>query len=392
MRRLLRIPPLSPRDMIKYSRDMTKYFWMVAALATVSFSISSGSVLGEATDHLTVTQWVRPSEPGVFEAQVVVPRGRGTMAAVQNAQVRLAGPDGFEARGVTDENGDVKIEGVEPGVYAMTVRAEGMVGWHAMHVVDPQQTGDGVLADKAVVSPALITAQQFNEMVKPYWENEYTLDDLTLQEVDVVKLVDQIRGNERSQVSRQANGLEGNVYAATTRKGVTPSAGELSSLEVAENSSVILVRGRTEVARTVTGDSGRFFFPDLQPGVYSLVMANRDGIAAVSFELIDGADADNASLVSSDDKQFVRTGLFNSCFSCQVAPVCCGEEFVMDPLPMDPGIAGGGGAAGGGGGIGGGGLVPAALLGAAASIPGSNTTSGFETAGPATSAAPGGGN
>jgi len=159
---------------------MIKHTFAPALVAALALCVIPSAMADDPTDHLTVTQWVQPSTPGVFQAKVVVPRGRGKTAIVQNALVRLNGPRNTVHRGVTDEKGNVVIKGVAPGGYALTVRARGLVGWQAMHVASPGQVAEGTLPDTATISPALVSTEQFETMILPYLNQEYTIDSLSI--------------------------------------------------------------------------------------------------------------------------------------------------------------------------------------------------------------------
>lgn len=376
---------------------MIRHLFVVPTLVVaLSLCVAPPACADEPTDHLTVTQWVQPTTPGVFEARVVVPRGRGNTAIVQNALVRLTGPRNTVHRGVTDEEGNVVIKDVAPGVYALTVRARGLVGWQAMHIVGPGQSTEGTFAEKATLSPALISTEQFETMILPFLEQEYSIDSLSIVDVEVEKLVGQVRGNETATVAMTNGGLLGNVYAATTRQRGVP----LAALEPAIETQVFLIRGRSRVDQTVTDASGRFFFSDLRPGVYSMVMANRDGLGAVSFELVAEESGGSAASFTTDGKVFVQENAGTSQFAFQVAPTS-GEtqtaEILSDPLPVGGGIvatspaglgglaggglAGAGGAAGAAGGLGGAaGAGGVGALGAAAAGSGGSAVSTEEPA------------
>ncbi|MDF1843667.1 MAG: carboxypeptidase-like regulatory domain-containing protein [Rubripirellula sp.] len=325
-----------------------KYKPSVVVLALASLFVLNSEQQGSADDlphPLTVTQWVQPEEPGVFEARVVVPRGHGEMGVVEDARVRLAGANGLVRMGVTDEKGEVKIKGVVPGVYTLLVQSKAMIGWQAMHVVGPDQASPGTFSKKAVISPALISTSRFRKLVEPFGKQEYTLDDLSIKDVDVVKIASEIRGNERAQVMMRNSGLAGNVFAASSFTGGIDLGQQISRLNAAADTNVFLIRNGAEIGQTVTDSTGSFFFADLRAGVYSLIMANRDGLAAVSFELLDDHSGANAGLLTADGKSFVSFAEASAAFCCQVGPDCCEEEGGM----IGP--------------IGGAGLLPLAALG-----------------------------
>jgi hypothetical protein len=325
-----------------------KYKPSVVVLALALLFVLNSEQQGIADDlshPLTVTQWVQPEEPGVFEARVVVPRGHGEMGVVEDARVRLAGANGLVRMGVTDEKGEVKIKGVVPGVYTLLVQSKAMIGWQAMHVVGPDQASPGTFSHKAVISPALISTSRFRKLVEPFGKQKYTLDDLSIRDVDVVKIANEIRGNERAQVMMRNRGLAGNVFAASSFTGGIDLGQQISRLNAAAETNVFLIRNGVEIGQALTDSTGSFFFADLRAGVYSLIMANRDGLAAVSFELLDDHSGANAGLLTADGKSFVGFAEASAAFCCQVGPDCCEEEGGM----IGP--------------IGGAGLLPLAALG-----------------------------
>lgn len=378
------------------------------------------AVPAEILNHLTLNQWVRPSEDGVLTGRVVLPTKAGQVEALGNVTVAIAAGGGEVLRATTDAKGEFSIPNVEPGVYALTARGDNVFACCAMHVIDSTFGSEIEFPAEAQISLANIDYTVVNTAVIRYMPPGAKSLDANFASTNFDSLKDRIRGDSLFRVAQHEGGMKGRIHLAGARE---------TDLADAQLTNVFLFKGGREIERAVTSESGNFAFESVEAGNYSLLAIGPGGIGLLGFELVDqsalAATAQNQA--AADGTQLV--GLFghhnhsNACncccqeFSMQVAPMpevvtcveeviisetiveepCCGGgidgqivegEVVMDgfgaPLPGagfdplggygggGPGFSGGGGgfSGGGGGGFGGGigGLGALAGLGAVAAI------------------------
>lgn len=356
-------------------------------VATLLLALAGlGAVNTDAADtQMVVAQCVMPSTPGEFKARVVMPF-RGGATVVPNTKVTLHGKQGLTFQGKTDLHGDVKINDVMPGVYAMTAKADGLFACYAMHVL--AQDDSSSCPDSAEITCALVGGRQFKSTITPYLAFDQTRDNLTADEQVLVKHVSRV-SNVKISVPHSSG------HVAVQMSSVTS--------QPASDMNVFLFNNRKLVARGVSDATGTYNFRGLEPGVYSVVSVGQQGLAAVGFELSESA----LTSVSNGERTLVavQDEAADAALELEVIPLSAEEiEEVLEeeeeseeedededeeedssmldedgnPIeevpeeglgtPVAGGGTGGGGVAGGGGGGGSGGLGPAAGVAAIAGI------------------------
>ncbi len=393
---------------------MTRLLAAIPSTFAVVLMTIAGASAQEATsieNDLNVTQAVRPASPGKFQAKVVLPMSGAGMTEVPNAEVTLLGTKGAVHQGVTNIHGDVTIEGVAPGIYAMTARASGLFACYAMRVLGEDQAAEQALPESVEVSCALVTSRRFEATVLPYLARSSSREQFR---TDGTTLVADVRGSVGSayRVARTAGGLVGSLRSAGG--------------QVAAEMNVFIFKSRKNVGRTVSDDQGRFVLSDLPSGVYSMVAVGPAGVAALGFELVDSVGTSVG--FNLDGRTFVnQVGAEDATLDVDVIPVTQQEleevvgieeededdadetddtemddeevvlldEFgnpIVDGVPIDgfgdplagggyaPGGGGSSGGGGGGGSGGGGDIAGAALIGVAAAVAATSDDSNFRAA------------
>ena len=343
--------------------------------------LASPAAAADGASQLTgANQWISPSEPGVLRGRVVLPVGAGVTEAVDNAQVVLVGDNGEALQGETDTTGQFVIEGVAPGIYALSARNERAFACCAMHVLPSEGNLAEQFPPEAEIAAANIDSATVRMAMIRYLSPQADETALSLDSAQLQALATQVGGTPSFQVMQAEGGLRGTLYRAG-------AAG--AQLEGAGPSNVFVMQNGTEVARAVTDESGTFEIAELAPGNYSLLAVGTAGMASVGFELISPQQQSAAAANTLGDdatndagKQFVLqhgSRIPARALAIQCAPHSCmtrsvphlfphGGEFA-DEVVIDEGVVvdegfgtplpGGGYAAGygpyGGSGFGGGG-------------------------------------
>jgi hypothetical protein len=357
----------------------------IAETKAVTQRLPSPSFLNSLFSH----QWVRTDDQGAIRGSVVSLVGQDSLS-VSGARVTMA-QQGKSAMTVdTNVDGNFSFAKVPAGVYSLIVEADNSFATFGVAVV-ANDLGQHLPNDieVRVVRPKSLSLAEIiqREMVPSPSE---TRTDLILR--------DPIAGKRVFASShRVAAGKDGTVQGQLSKIAVAPGTINLAGMR-----AFLLKEGKTIESVPVSND-GSFSFSGVQPGCYGFLAAGRQGIAAVSFCVVN--DSTVAKSVNEDGSRFVAfaqdspaSGLnveladgadfMGSAPPSSVEEVIPGDEVTADGQPMMaagggfpgggfPGSGGGGvyGGGGGGGGYGGliGGLAAAGLIAWGISESGSDT-------------------
>lgn len=349
-------------------------------------------------NELTVRQWVQQNADGSVRGQIIVPADGGSVKAVEDAVVVMVSKEGnvVRADSKTNAKGEFVFKSVEPGVYALSARADFVFTCCAMHVVAADSDDGASFPTVAQISAANIDYTAVNRAIIRYLPPNVKTDiPFNTSELKTIsqRAEDSL---ETFRVAQSDGGMKGQLYRAGVDNG---------RLGHCLMTNVFIMKDGVEVARTVTDGGGSFRVETLSPGTYSLMAIGPDGLGLVGFELVDETQIQTAKVESADGERLVAR--FGDCCCCpqvtlQVAPcpqvnacmeeVIATEEIISDEIisevplaevPMDagyvdpgfgyaPGYGGGyaGGGYGGGGYGGGGGAGGFGGLGGVAGLAG----------------------
>ena len=266
-----------------------------------------------AQNQLTVNQWVQPVNDGVLKGRIVVPAAQGTSKSVENASVALLGSDGEVLRSdvKTNAKGEFEIQGVEPGVYALTARADFVFAACAMHVLDSDIVGEREFPAVAEVSAANVDFTTVKtamiRYMPPQVETDFSIENAQLDGLGTL-----ITSDTTNQVARYQGGMKGRIHAAGANG---------STLNTAQLTNIFMMKDGAEVARTITDEEGNFFVKDLPAGNYSLLAVGPQGLGLVGFELTN--DEPTTAQVTTNGQRLVQSGC------------CCCQEFSMQVAPPE---------------------------------------------------------
>lgn len=352
-------------------------------------------------NHLTMNQWVRVSDSGQLKGRVFLPQLGEKIEALEGVDVAISSRDGEIIRGKSNAKGEFVVEGINPGVYALTARGDNVFACCAMHVVDSQSDKYPEIAD---ISLANVDYTTVNTAVIRYMPPKAKTDFGAIESAQLDGLANLVCGEDLFRVAQSAGGMRGRLHLAGAN-GVSLAGVELTN--------VFLFKNGMELDRTLTDEEGKFSFASVAPGQYSILAVGASGVGLMGFELVDESKVgETAALTGNDASRLVGFRHKGRCceqFSMQVAPmpevVCCVEEVieivedechdceevVIEEEIIDEGMccplsgagyAGYGGGGGGGAGAGGwGGLAALAGLAAVAAAIG-NDDSGIIIASP----------
>lgn len=334
----------------------TKLYLAIFSL-TLSLSPTINTFGQELQKKPTVSQWIKPTETGLFECQVVVPTELGHSIGLSNARVEITGANARKAVAITDEQGTAKIPGIIPGDYTLTVWAEGYVGWQSLHFLAQDDERFGNAPSQVVISPAAISLDLFEKMATPYVSSIPNLQDASNLD-STPKIVDISRVSYIPEIALVNGGLEGRLVARLATNEQLTTDGDVEGIE---NHLVFLIDSEDRVRQTVTKEKGEFFAENLTSGLYSIIVVGRGGISASRIEVVDPKEAATSQLINSDGKRFVSTIEVEQEFTMEITPDYdeCGLPLVTDGFMLPP-VGSSSGSTGG--------LIGPALLGTAAAV------------------------
>ena len=332
-----------------------KAFVALLLLTTVIYPASQAE--GSEGDLMpTVSQWIKPSETGLFECQVVSPEGLDNPLALCGARVEVTGRNSRKAIGITDENGIARIPGIQPGDYTLTVWAEGYVGWQSLHFLAKDDERFGKVPSLALVTPAAVSTEMFLKMAAPYASASNKTDGPQAQSNKAENVPPrQVKGAPVTEVFLRRGSLKGQLVCP---KATISIAEHLVDTVSVENHLVFLLDASEGIRQTVTDEKGCFSFENTLPGLHSIIVVGRGGIASTRFNAVDVNSTARGNMLNNDGLQFVSEHQPETKFTMEISPNYddCGFPLVTDGIKL-PFVSSGGGS---------GNLIGASLLGAAA--------------------------
>ena len=282
-----------------------KYGLLIAFLVTLTQALPS-SALGQDEAPLRRTirsHWVRPNADGEIEGRISALEMNSTIP-LQQLEVSLV-KDGEKLHTeTTDEEGQFSFSDVTPDIY--TLIASGKNGFMAYGIeVVPRPEG-GILdldfgkreaAEKAFYTklglPAGTVVQDDLQIdaaaIPPTFNTMQRLTQTFLQSAGVfaadVKAIgnaEEVSGGFQYALSNDGS-FKGKLQPIGTKGGESQSLSDMN---------IFLIQDDIEIGRVPVEENGNFELKDVEPGVYAIVAAGKDGFAALSMELVAGTDGD----------------------------------------------------------------------------------------------------
>ncbi|MFG0268091.1 MAG: carboxypeptidase regulatory-like domain-containing protein [Rhodopirellula sp. JB055] len=357
---------------------------MTVAVAQDSTSQDSNVKLN---NHLTVPQWVNPAVAGELSGRLILPSTDGTSETIADATVVMTDASGKTLRSKSNAEGEFTFSDVNPGVYALSARADGVFACCAMHVVSDDMASSEMYPKTAEIAAAGIDYSIIKSSIIRYLPPAGKDSLTSIAKADLKGISSQVVGENLFRVAQTNGGMKGRIHMAGAEGRSLTDAGLLN---------IFLIHDGETIDRVVSNRDGSFEFAGVEAGEYSILAIGLSGLGMAGFELVDEATANaETAMVNASGETFVGFGhRQNNCCCCctqfamQVAPlpmaieacneVVIGESIVVEETIVDEGMivedglgapvdafgnpvdsfgnpVGGGGFAGGGGYAGGGG-------------------------------------
>ncbi len=301
-------------------------------------------------NHLHQREWVQLDARGQLTGQLGVLDVSGRFVSKSDVQISLTKDDKVVQEIVTGPDGKFSITGLETGTYAFTSRSSGTFAAYALHVLPHNSSGK--LSSHMEVVASVVGDKQAEEIVRSHvvpadigavaYYRSFQKDPLAEK-------------REFSDSPAIALREDGKLVGRVSKPGW-----QFSEQDLTGNVAHILQRGNL-VAHVPVSRDGYFEVPNFKPGVYDLIVAGDDGVAALGFEAV---SMEQKLAERNSKKRFVAlqgaAPVDTLCCEMVEQPCCGGGEMIGETVvgaPIGGGFVGGGGGLGGGGlGGGGGGL------------------------------------
>ncbi len=299
-------------------------------------------------NQLHQREWVQLDARGQVNGRLGVLDMAGEFVPKASVKITVSQSDKVVQEVVTGQDGKFSMNGLATGTYAFTCRSAGAFAAYALHVLPHNSSGK--LSSHLEVVASIVGDKGAEEIVRSHAIPNEIAATTYYRSFQRDPLADAREFSDSPAISLRA---DGRLVGRVSKPGWSFSEQDLTG-----NVAHILQRGNL-VAHVPVSKDGYFEVPGFKPGVYDLIVAGDDGVAALGFEAVSpeqklAEKKGNSRFVSMQGAAPVDS------LCCEmVEQPCCGGEVISETVvgaPMDGGfVAGGGFAGGGGGGFGGGG-------------------------------------
>jgi hypothetical protein len=277
----------------------------------VTLKASAIRVVGQQDDdplsESLEPHWIKTNEDGNLTGRIsAIDSELLTAIPIENLDVTLLRKGEKISVAVTDDEGRFVLEDVEPGVFTLVAAGQNGFLAYGVHVlpklveidwdtqVDPvaakrsyyvshfglpddAEVQEELQIDAAAVPPEFSTLERIS---RNYLPSETALS--IGRDVDDLKAIGKatdIHGGFKFPLDEEGN-FNGRIQPIATEDG---DPAELTEM------NIFLIQDDLEVARVPVEENGDFQIEAVEPGIYSLFAAGKDGFAALSFELVSPA-------------------------------------------------------------------------------------------------------
>ena len=267
-------------------------------------------------NHLTMNQWVQLSSDGMLDGQILLPTSSN--ASLKDVTVAMMSRNGEVFRSKTNAEGEFSIQGIEPGVYALTARGDNTFACCAMHVVADK--GSEQYPEVARVAVSNVDYTVVNTAIIRYLPPNVKSNATSITEAKLSSIADRVIGDDSFRVAQSDGGMKGRLHLAGAIGG---------NLIGATQTNVFIFKDGMQIDRTLTDEEGLFEIDRIEPGDYSLLAIGAGGVGLIGFELVDASEAtETVSNMNDDGTRLVGFRKHRNQGSC-----CC-QEFAMQVAPM----------------------------------------------------------
>jgi uncharacterized membrane protein YgcG len=230
------------------------------------------------------------------------------------------------ASATSNERGEFRFKSIPIGSYSLVTRTNQSFAALALQVLDAQAGGH--LSSDIEVRPVRSTGTRVQEIIRSQTVPMTTGSSFVTSTPSSDPIADERRFALSHVVKLDGNG---NVVGRLAKPGVGSGNSHV------EGTSIFVLRGNDEVARTEVDAEGKFTISGLTPGVYGFIAAGASGIGATAFQVVDAGIATKGS----NGSKLVSVNLQTCCpaLNCEIVPmseVACCEPQIVETIVQEP--------------------------------------------------------
>ena len=326
----------------------TKSFTVVLKAETFAELATQDEEDNESQAETLRAHWVTTNDEGNLEGRIsAIEAEESSAVPIERLKVTLLQKGETIRKGTTIEEGRFVLKDVDPGVYTLVASGKNGFLAYGVHVLpklaefdalDDARTkplsprnrfsntnnllgkstksmlakrnfyvsvnrssqvnlDDELQIDAAAIPPDFNTLKAISENYMPAAIAAGT--DKTSDDLKAIKKATDIRDDFQFTLTDDGS-FSGRIQPIATEAGNPAKLSEMN---------IFLIQDDIEVARVSVEENGKFEIESVEPGVYSIVAAGKDGFAALSLELIEPQDDEDLGLLSPNrTSQYVSTG------------------------------------------------------------------------------------
>ncbi len=281
---------------------------------SVTLSAEALAAINQQDDQpLTETlraHWIAANEDGNIDGRISsIDADQSTSTPIEQLDVTLL-QNGQKIRiASTNQDGKFVLKDVEPGVYTLVAAGQNGFLAYGVHVLPKLEEFDVLDLDASAKPPSTLEEKKayyvsyFGIPADAIIQEELQIDAAcvppefsTLQRISKNYLPSATafgmgRDGDDQQAIGKATEILGGFQFPLTVEGnfngrIQPIATEDGEPAELSDMNMFLVQDDLEVARVAVEKNGKFEIEDVEPGIYSLIAAGKDGFAAMSLELV----------------------------------------------------------------------------------------------------------
>ncbi len=271
--------------------------------------------------------WITANQDGNLEGRIsAIEPSPSSTVPIEKLDVALLKKGEKISKATTDNDGKFTLKNVEPGVYTLIAAGQNGFLAYGVHVLPKIQAFDALEKNSDVDSKILKQAYYVSHFNVP--QDSVVVDNLqidaaavppefsTLQRISQNYLPsaaalstarDQDDAKAIGKATKIRSGFKHPLSADGSFEGrIQPIASNGGKAAKLSEMNIFLIQDDIEAARVNVEENGKFKVEDVDPGVYSLVAAGKDGFAALSVEL-EAADQSTTSTTEKAKAHYVST-------------------------------------------------------------------------------------
>ena len=327
----------------------TKSFTVVLKAETFAELATQDEEDIESQAETLRAHWVTTNDEGNLEGRIsAIEAEESSAVPIERLKVTLLQKGETIRKGTTIEEGRFVLKDVDPGVYTLVASGKNGFLAYGVHVLPKLAEFDALddartkplsprnrfsntnnllgKSTKSMLAKRNFYVSHVNRLSQVNLDDELQIDAAAIPpDFNTLKAISEnympaaiAAGTDKTsddlKAIKKATDIRDDFQFTLTDDGsfsgrIQPIATEAGNPAKLSEMNIFLIQDDIEVARVSVEENGKFEIESVEPGVYSIVAAGKDGFAALSLELIEPQDDEDLGLLSPNrTSQYVSTG------------------------------------------------------------------------------------